>query len=188
KFPAEKPKTLITAQLPDSMEAVASTKYNTSESAYFWMGQNYRDIWATTVKAPVFDIGTKKGGLKIVKRGGGQQTFSLRLEDKDARQYVLRSIDKYMEGALPEELHKTFAVDLVQDQISASNPYAAPVVAALAGVAGVFHTNPEVVYVPDDPRFGIYRRDVAGKLFLFEERPDDDRRDVASFGRSENII
>ncbi len=188
KFSADKPETIITGQFPDSVEAVASAKYNISESAYIWMGQNYRDVWATPVKATVFDIGTKKGGLKIVKRGGGQQTFSLRLEDKDGRQYVLRSVDKYVEGAVPEQLHKTFAVDLVQDQISASNPYAAPVVAALAGVAGVFHTNPEVVYVPDDPQFGIYRRDVAGKLFLFEERPDDDRSDVASFGRSENII
>ena len=188
KLPADGPETIIEVQFPDSVEAVASTKYNIPESGYTWMGENYRKVWETPVKVPVFDIGTKKGGLKILKRGGGQQTFSLRLEDKDGRQYVLRSVDKYVEGAVPEELHKTFAVDLVQDQISASNPYAAPVVAALAGVAGIFHTNPEVVYVPDDPQFGIYRRDVAGKLFLFEERPDDDRSDVANFGRSENII
>jgi hypothetical protein len=188
KFPEDEPETIVAGQLPDSAEAVASTKYNIPESGYKWMGENYREVWETPVKSPVFDIGTKKGGLKIVKRGGGQQTFSLRLEDNNGRQYVLRSIDKFVEGALPEELHKTFAVDLVQDQISASNPYAAPVVAALAGVAGVFHTNPEVVYVPDDPRFGIYRSDVAGKLFLFEERPDDDRSDVASFGRPKNII
>jgi hypothetical protein len=61
-------------------------------------------------------------------------------------------------------------------------------VASLAEYAGIYHTNPEVVYVPDDPQLGIYRRDVAGKLFLFEERPDDDRSDVPGFGRSENII
>lgn len=188
KFPANGPETIIEVQFPDSVEAVASTKYNISESGYTWMGENYRKVWETPVKVPVFDIDTKMGGLKIVKRGGGQQTFSLRMEDKNGRQYVLRSIDKYVEGAVPEELHKTFAVDLVQDQISASNPYAAPVVAALAEYAGVYHTNPEVVYVPDDPQLGIYRRDVAGKLFLFEERPDDDRSDVTSFGRSENII
>lgn len=184
----EKIEAVVAEQFPDSMEAIASDRYNISESGYKWMGENYREVWETQVKAPVFDIGTKKGGLKIVKRGGGQQTFSLRLEDKNGRQYVLRSIDKYVEGAVPEELHKTFAVDLVQDQISASNPYAAMVVAALAEYANIFHTNPEVVYVPNDQRLGIYRRDVAGKLFLFEERPDDDRSDVASFGRSENII
>lgn len=188
KFSPDKLDAIVAGQFPDSVEAVASTKYNIPESGYTWMGENYREVWATPVKVGVFDIGTKKGGLKILKRGGGQQTFSLRLEDNDGRQYVLRSIDKFVEGAVPEELHKTFAVDLVQDQISASNPYVAPVVAELAGVAGVFHTNPEVVYVPDDPRFGIYRSDVAGKLFLFEEYPDNDRRDLASFGRSENII
>ncbi|MBS4061629.1 MAG: BamA/TamA family outer membrane protein [Bacteroidetes bacterium] len=187
-FISKKTEAVVAAQLPDSMEAIASERYEISETGYIWMGQNYRDVWSTPLKAPVFDIGTKKGGLKILKRGGGQQTFSLRLEDKDGRQFVLRSIEKDVEGAIPEELHKTFAMDLVQDQISASNPYAAPVVATLAGHAGVFHTNPEVVYVPDDPRFGIYRHDVADKLFLFEERPDDDRSDVASFGRSENII
>ena len=174
--------------LPDSVETVASDRYSISERGYKWLGENYRDVWETPVKVPAFDIGMKKGGLTILKRGGGQQTFSLRLADEAGKEYVLRSIDKNVEGAVPEELHKTFAVDIVQDQISASNPYAAPVVAALAEPAGVFHTNPEVVYIPDDPRFGIYRRDVAGKFFLFEERPDDDRSDVASFGRAEDII
>ncbi len=187
KFPADNPGIGVTRQFPDSVEAFASTKYNISQG-HTWMGENYRKVGATPVKVPVFDIATEKGGLKILKRGGGQQTFSLRLEDKNGRQYVLRSIDKFVEGAVPEALHKTFAVDLVQDQISASNPYAAPVVAALAEYAGVYHTNPDVVYVPDDPQFGIYRRDVAGKLFLFEERPDDDRSDFAGFGRSRNII
>ncbi len=175
-------------QLPDSLIAAASRKYSVSETAHAWLGKNYREVWSMPVKAPVFDINTKKGGLKIIKRGGGQQTFSLRLEDSEGRQYVLRSIDKYVEGAVPAELHNTFAVDLVQDQISASNPYAAPVVAALAGYVGVFHTNPEIVFVPDDPQFGIYRQDVAGRLFLFEERPNGNRSDVASFGHSENII
>jgi hypothetical protein len=178
----------VAGQLPDSVNAIASERYKISKSGYDWMGENYRDVWSTPIKVPVFDIGTKKGGLKIVKRGGGQQTYSLRLEDKNGRQYVLRSIDKYVEGAVPEELHNTFAVDLVQDQISASNPYAAPVVAALAEFADIFHANPEVVYIPDDTRFGIYRRDVAGKLFLFEDRPDDDRSDLASFGYAKKIV
>ncbi len=188
EFVVPKPETAFAEQLPDSICTVASTRYNISEAAYRWLGKNYRDVWETPVKAEVFDIGTKKGGLKILQRGGGMQTYSLRLEDTDGKQYVLRSIDKYVEPVIPTGLRNTFAVDIVQDQISASNPYAAPVVAALAEQAGVYHTNPEVLYVPDDPRLGIYRLDVAGKLFLFEERPAGDRSDVPSFGGSEKIV
>ena len=178
----------IIVQLPDSMTVKASGKYNIPKSGKFWLGENYRNIWETPIKVKVFDIATKKGGLRILKRGGGFQTRSLRMEDKNGRQYVLRSIEKNVEPALPLEFKNTLAVDLVQDQISTSNPYGALVVAELAEYAGIYHTNPEVVFVPDDPNFGIYRQDVADQLFLFEERPDGDRSDVASFGYSENVI
>lgn len=178
----------VAISLTDSILVKASSKYNMKESAYFWMGENYRSIWDTPVKVPVFDIDNKIGGLQVIKRGGGQQTLSLRLEDKYGRQYVLRSIEKNVEPTMPEEFKNTFPVDIVQDQISASNPYAALVVAKLAEDAGIFHTNPEIVYVPDDPRFGVYRQDVADQLFLFEERPANNRSDVASFGNSEEII
>ncbi|MBT3243286.1 MAG: BamA/TamA family outer membrane protein [Bacteroidetes bacterium] len=172
----------------DSIVINASSRYNMKESAYFWMGENYRDIWDTPVKVPVFDLGSKKGGLQILKRGGGQQTLSLRLQDKAGKQYVLRSLEKNVEGVLPGEFRNTLVLDVVQDQISASNPYAGLVVAKLAEDAGVFHANPELVYIPDDPRFGIYRSDLAGRLYLFEERPANDRSDVAGFGFSEDII
>ncbi|MFC1760227.1 hypothetical protein ACFLZD_01750, partial [Candidatus Neomarinimicrobiota bacterium] len=178
----------ILVQFPDSMTVKASGNYNIPNSGKFWLGENYRNIWEIPVKVRVFDITTQKGGLKIIKRGGGFQTRSLRMEDNNGRQYVLRSVEKNVEPALPAEFKNTIAVDLVQDQISSSNPYGALVVAELAKYARIYHTNPEVFFVPDDPNFGIYRQDVAGQLFLFEERPDGDRRDVVSFGSSENII
>lgn len=178
----------IIAQLPDSMKIKACSRYNIQKSVHFWLGENYRAIWNTAVKVPVFDLGTKKEGLHILKRGGGYQTLSLRLEDKNGRQYVLRSLEKNVESVLPAGFKNTFAVDLVQDQISTSNPYAALVVAQLAEYSGIYHTNPEIVYVPDDPNCGIYRQDIAGQLFIFEERPDNDRSDVASFGYSKKII
>ncbi|MFP4469855.1 MAG: BamA/TamA family outer membrane protein [Bacteroidales bacterium] len=165
----------------------ASEQYNVGKFTQWLMGENYREVWNQPVEFPVFDIGKVKGGLKIVKRGGGQQTKSVRLEADDGRQYVLRSVEKYVEGALPHELWGTMAVDVVQDGISQSHPYAAMAVAQLARRAGVYHTNPKIVFVPDDPRLGIYRKEMAGKLYLFEERPDDDRRDVESFGRPSDI-
>jgi hypothetical protein len=167
-------KSIENNSLPDSTTAAASYKYRISPSKYKLLGKNYRNIWETPVNLPIFDIGNKNGGLSVIKRGGGQQTYSLRLENSYGNQFVLRSIDKYVEGALPQNLHNTFAVDIVQDQISASNPYAAPVVASLAQYAHILHTNPEIFFVPDDPRFGIYRPDVANKFFLFEDRLDGD--------------
>ncbi len=173
----------------DSTKTIcASNAYLAGDSYQRWMGENYRKVWATPVKARVFDITKEHGGLSILKRGGGQQTKSVRLETSDGKQYVLRSLEKFAEGAIPEEMRLTFAKDIVQDQISASNPYSALPAAVLAERAGVFHTNPEIVYVPQDPLFKQYKEDMHSGLFLYEERPAKDRRDLKSFGYSKDIV
>lgn len=154
----------------------------------FLLGENYRELWNTTVELPVFDIDTEKGGLKILQRGGGQQTRSIRLEDKNGKQYVLRSVNKFIDKAMAENMQNTIAVDVVQDGISASHPFSAITVPSLADAAGVMHTNPKIVWVPDDPRLGIYQKDLANDVFLFEERPAGNRDDVESFQRSEDIV
>lgn len=168
-------------------KACASEQYTAGAFKRFLLGDNYREVWQQPVEAPVFDITEKLGGMKIVKRGGGQQTRSIRLETDDGRQSVLRSLEKYTEKAIPEELQNTFAASLVQDQISASHPYGALVAAELAEAAGVLHTNPSIVYVPDDPKLGIYRAEMAGGLYLYEERADEEWGKTTSFGSSEKI-
>jgi len=165
----------------------ASYQYNAKKTHKALFGENYRDVWKQKIEVPVFDIGKEKGGLKIVQRGGGMQTKSLRLEAEDGRQYVLRSIEKYPENAVPEILRNTFAVDLVQDQISAAHPYGAIVVPFLAEAAGIYHTNPKIVYIPEDPRFGEHKEDFAATLALFEERPAKDWSDADFFGNSPDI-
>ena len=166
----------------------ASKQYLATDRYERWMGKNYRQVWATPIEARVFDITKEQGGLKILKRGGGMQTKSVRMENKDGKQFVLRSMEKFAEGAIPEEMKKTFAKNIVQDQISAANPYSAMPAAVLAERAGVLHTNPEVVFVPQDPLFEQYREDMKSGLFLYEERPAGNRKDVASFGYSKEII
>ncbi|MPQ46544.1 BamA/TamA family outer membrane protein [Marinifilum sp. N1E240] len=166
----------------------ASEMYETdSKSKRKLLGNNYRKEWATPITVPVFDIGTEKGGLKILKRGGGQQTRSLRLEAKNGKQYVLRSVEKYTEKAIPPGLRGTFAAEIVQDGISNSYPYAAIAVPKLANAAGVYHTNPKIVYVPDDPRLGIYQEDFKNELYLYEERPKGDMSDEPSFGNANDV-
>lgn len=152
------------------------------------MGDNYRSVWNTEVEFPVFNIRSEKGGLTILKRGGGQQTRSVRMENINEKQYVLRSVNKYVEKALEEEMRNTIAEDAVQDAISASHPYAALSIPKMAEAVGVYHTNPEIVWVPDDRALGLYRRDLAKEVYLYEERPAGDRSDINSFGNSKNIV
>mgnify|MGYP002777647032 FL=1 len=166
----------------------ASRQYVASRAHQRWLGKNYRAAWSQPIDVPVFRINQEHGGLQVVQRGGGQQTISLRLQDAAGREYTLRSIEKYPEKAVPEAFRKTFAQDLVQDQISASHPYGALVVPFLAEAAGVYHTNPKVVWVPDDPEFGPYQTLVANQLMLFEERPAGDGRELPFFGNPEKIV
>ena len=171
-----------------TVQANASNQYTAGKAHKRWLGENYRAEWAQKINVPVFDIGKEHGGLKIIQRGGGHQTISLRLEDSLGYAYSLRSIEKFPESALPELFRNTFAEDIVQDQISAAHPYGALVVPYLAQGAGIYHTNPKVVLVPDDPRLGVYRKDVANQLMLFEERPDGNGKELDFFGNAEKMI
>jgi hypothetical protein len=153
------------------------------------MGNNYSMEWATAIaNVPYFDIDHEHGGLKVIKRGGGMQTKSMRLEDRQQRQFVLRSIEKYPENAIPDELRGTIAENVVTSQISASHPYGALVVPYLADAAGVYHTNPKLVWLADDPRLGIYRELFEDGLYLYEERPDEEHKNVSSFGYTKKIV
>lgn len=197
KISFEKKLSSLTIEKRDSVASVkleqrtvlanASNQYVAGNAHKKWLGENYRAEWAQKINVPVFDISKEHGGLKIIQRGGGHQTISLRLEDSNGRAYSLRSIEKYPESALPEPFRNTFAEDIVQDQISAGHPYGALVVPYLARY-GIYHTNPKVVLVPDDPRLGVYRKDVANQLMLFEERPDGSGKDQDFFGNADKMV
>ena len=148
----------------------ASTQYEAGPFKIWLQGANYRREWQQAVRVPVLNLATAHGGLTPLRTGGGYQTKSLRLRAAGGPEFVLRSIEKNTTASVPGFLHETFAAAIVQDQISAAHPYAALLVPHLAEAAGVGHTNPELLLVPDDPRLGIYRRDFAGTLALLETR------------------
>ena len=173
----------------DSTFVMAANKNYQRGPAYeFFLGKHNRDIWATEVEVPYLDMGRAAGGLVPVKRGGGMQTFSLRLEGADGHEYVLRSIDKDPSVSIPEAFRETVAREIVQDQIASINPYGAFIIPKLAAAAGVFHTRPQLVYVPDDPRLGVYREQFGRQLMMFEIRPNNDMSDKPEFGNTEDIV
>lgn len=155
----EKRPYVILKTFPDSIARAAYKGYDDKTGLHrLFFGENYRKVWAAGVTHKVFDIGKEKGGLKILQRGGGHQTTSLRLEDSTGKQWVLRSIQKNPVAAMPEGLRETFAKEIVQDQISAANPYPPLAVPIIAQAVNVPHANPEIVVVPNDERFGNIKK------------------------------
>jgi len=170
-----------------TITVVASKKYQGKKGRDTWLGKNYRDVWNQPIEVEVFDIGKERGGLEIVKKGGGMQTKSLRMRAENGKEYVLRSVEKYPENAIPPALRKTFAQDVVEDQISASHPYAAFIIPYLAEPVGIYHANPKPVFIPSDPRFGQYQSTFEGMLALYEERPNEAAAGDPFFGGGEDV-
>ncbi|HLF46946.1 MAG TPA: BamA/TamA family outer membrane protein, partial [Chitinophagaceae bacterium] len=155
----------------DSASSAGSASFKMTRSKNFWMGSNYRKEWTTSIKAPILNLAAESGGLTPVRMGGGKQTKSLRLEDANGRQYVLRSIEKFITAkTLPPELQSEAAEDLVADGVSASYPYATLSIPPLADAVSVPYGKVKLVYVPDDARLGEFRQEFGNILALFEER------------------
>jgi hypothetical protein len=110
---------------PFIIKAIAPEYDGVSPLHRKFFGENYRRLWATPVKLRVLNIQKERGGLKIVKLGGGNQTKSIRFVDPAGKEWVLRTIQKYPDRALPEGLKKTIAKDIVQDQVSTGHPFGA---------------------------------------------------------------
>ena len=153
----------------DSTTIAASKLYHTrSVTRRIFIGQNYRSTWSLGIKMPIFDIKTVNGGMVIVKMGG-QQTKSLYMRDKDSINWVLRSVDKSFDKAMPGFVKKTVIKKYYQDMVSASYPYGALIVAALAKALGIYAPDPRLFYIPDDEAFGKYRKVFAHTVCMLEK-------------------
>ena len=173
----------------DSTRVIAANPGYQKDGLYkFFLGKHNRDVWALPVEVPYLDMGRFAGGLTPVKRGGGMQTYSLRLLGADGFEYGLRSIDKDPSVSVPEALRGTLVTDAVQDQIASIHPYGAFIIPKLADAAGVYHATPTLVYVPDDPRLGVYQEQFGNQLMMIEVRPNDDMSDEPDFGHSDDVI
>ncbi|WP_347158313.1 hypothetical protein [Pontibacter chitinilyticus] len=182
------PAHIAAADYSDSTITVAAgTHYKRSRLHTLFYGKHYRPAWYTPVQVHVLDIGTAKGGLHPMRAGGSRQTINLRLQNPQGTEYVLRSIDKEPASVLPEWLQHSYLADIARDANSALHPYAALVIPGLAAAAHIYHTTPELVYVPHDPRLGKYLPSIGGTLALLERRPDGDQTDNPEMGRAKEV-
>ncbi|MBJ6109183.1 hypothetical protein JAO73_09185 [Hymenobacter sp. BT523] len=155
---------------------------------FFW-GAHYRSLWATPVTVPVIRLARAElDSLTPMRAGGSYQSRTLRLRTAAGHQLVLRSVDKDMSRALPAGWMRNWLSGLMRDQTSVSQPYGAYVAAPLAQAAGVYHANPRLVYLANDPALGKFQPGYANALYLLEERAEGDQEHQASFGGSRAIF
>ncbi|SDD26072.1 Surface antigen [Mucilaginibacter pineti] len=162
----------------DSVVVKVHPSYNNKSGFHRWLfGENYREEWAADTKLPVIRISEIHGGLTPLKIGGGFQTHSLRLEDKNGKQWVIRSVEKSPEKILPEEFQETFAKDWVNDAMSAQHPFSALIVPPLADAARVPHANPIIGVMSPDEKLGEFNQIFDNKVVLLEEREPTGKSD-----------
>jgi len=190
----------LASNFPNEKIASIYTKAETERSSFFkkmW-GERYRKYFSTNVKAPTVNLDTLFGGLIPVRKGGGHQSKSLRLEDSEGREYVMRALrknavqylqavafkDQYIKG----QFNDTYTEGLLLDVFTGSHPYAPFTIATLSDAVGVFHTNPVLYYIPKQKALGAYNNDFGDELYMIEERAGDGHNNNAGFGYSNELI
>lgn len=155
----------------DTRIAVAGEKYKASGFHKWFLGKDYRDLWAMPIEVSLLNLQRFAGGLEPQFRFGRKQTLGLALKGADGRSYSFRGLDKDPTTLLPPSFAETLAARILQDQTVASHPAGAVIVPLLAEAAEVLHTEPRLVLMPDDPGLKEFQNDFAGVLGTIEEYP-----------------
>src|SRR5690606_33309618 len=111
------------------------------------LGKHYRTLYTYDYDMPVLDLSTFQGGVETGKRGGGNQTSSLRLENSEGRQWVMRAMQKDASKLIPYPFNQIAASQyLVEDSFLSTHPFAAFAIPHMASAIGIYHTNPKLYY------------------------------------------
>jgi hypothetical protein len=187
------------AKLKEKKASIYTQEEVTKSGVYkFLWGERFRKYFGTKINAPTVGLDTLYGGLKPIRKGGGHQSESLRLEDKEGKQYVMRALrknavqylqavafkDQYIEG----QFEDTTADNLLMDIFTGSHPYAPFVVGKLADAVDIYHPEPILYYVPKQKQLGEFNQDFGDELYMIEARVADDHGDKAYFGFANEII
>ena len=58
----------------------------------------------------------------------------------------------------------------------------------MANAAGIYYTIPRIVYIPKQPALDSFNNEYGNRLYLFEQRPDENWEEAPNFGYSKKIV
>lgn len=179
--------------------AIYSEKQTRKSLFYkFLFGNHYRKLYSTPIEVQNATIDTLYGGLQPKRAGGGHQSKSLQLVDKNGKEYVMRALKKsasrflqsvaFKDQFIENEFEATYAENFLFDFYTTSHPYTPFAVGNLTEKIGIAHTNPVLYYIPKHKALQEFNANFGDELYMVEERPTDSQTAVKSFGQPTAII
>lgn len=193
------PKDLPTSFVKTTPATIYSKKQTHKTGFYkFLFGKHYRKYYSMPIAATTTAIDTLFGGLRPKRAGGGHQSKSLQIVNKDGKEYVMRALKKsasrflqtvaFKDQFILNEFEDTYAEDFLLDFYTTSHPFTPFAVGNLAEKIGVSHTNPVLYFIPKQNTLKWFNVDFGDELYMVEERTTDNQKDIKSFGNPTAII
>lgn len=184
---------------PSAITASVYTPEMTKKSGFykFLFGNYYRSYYSLPIEVSTLNLDTVHGGLTPVREGGGHQSMSVRLENEEGKEYVMRGVKKSANRFLQtvafknlyigDDFNNTVTEAFLMDFYTSSHPFTPFILGDLADAAGIYHTNPKLYYIPKQNALGEFNNEYGNALYMLEERPMGKFKDEPSFGNPDDI-
>lgn len=184
---------------PTGTTSIYAKKQTKAGKFYTWLwGEHYRKYYAMPIEAKTANISELNGGYTPFREGGGNQSNSLRLKSKDGQEFVMRGVKKsavrflnnmaFKRNTFGNELNNTFPDRFLLDFYTTSHPFTGFSVNNMADKINLFHSNPELYYVPKQEGLGIYNKNYGDELYMIEEHFSADPKTLASLDNAQDIL
>ena len=184
---------------PTGTTTIYTEKQTKAGKFYTWLwGEHYRKYYALPIQAETANISELNGGYTPFREGGGNQSNSLRLKSKDGQEFVMRGVKKnavrflnnraFKRSTFGNELSNTFPERFLLDFFTTSHPFTGLSVNNMADKINLFHSNPELYYVPKQKGLGIYNKNYGNELYMIEEHFSADSKTLASLDNAQDIL
>jgi hypothetical protein len=173
-------------------KTVVAGDYHANGPHRFFLGDDYRTTWGTPVSVEVLDLAKEAGGIKPVRRVGGQQTKGLAFAGADGqRSYTFRGLEKdasHLLDAVDPALKDSIIEKILNDQMAAQHPRSELIARGILEAVGIPVPDWRLVVLPDDPSLGEFRKDFAGAVGVFGIYPQEAKGAVPGFLGATEII
>ncbi|MCB0459847.1 MAG: metallophosphoesterase [Flavobacteriaceae bacterium] len=184
----------------DSVKASVYTANETQKSKFYKLlwGDRFRETYSKFVNVKTVNLDTLFGGVSPVRKGGGTQSKSLRLITTGGKEYVMRALRKesaqfiqaafFKDQYVQEQFVNSKSAGLISDVFAGSHPYVPLAIGTLSNAIGVYHANPQLLYVPKQEALGSFNNDFGNELYFIEEHGSDGHFNLAGENFTGKII